>query len=134
MELFSIKTFVEKPAATQASIRLAGHLLYCSKRANSRSGGHDFESPMRRELCGALTKNGKTFGGQVFLQYIIFDQLQTWALVFKYSWCYYERPIKEDLSANTAYEYDQPFFLPGDKLQTCKILFIEIINIVWYVY
>jgi hypothetical protein len=39
---------VEKPAETQTSLRLAS-----IGAPNSRSGGHEFESPMRREL-GAL--------------------------------------------------------------------------------
>jgi hypothetical protein len=37
---------------------LASHLV---TELNSRSGGHEFEFPMRREL-GALTKSGKTLG------------------------------------------------------------------------
>jgi hypothetical protein len=49
---------VEKPAETQISIRLASHLV---RDPNSRSGGHEFESPMRWEL-GALTKSEKTIG------------------------------------------------------------------------
>jgi hypothetical protein len=52
-------------AETQTSIWLASHLV---RVPNSRSGGHEFKSPMRREL-GALTKSGKTIRGQVFLQY-----------------------------------------------------------------
>jgi hypothetical protein len=43
---------VGKPAETQTSIELAS---YSVRVPNSRSGGHEFESPMRREL-GALTK------------------------------------------------------------------------------
>jgi hypothetical protein len=43
-------TLLEKPAVTQTSIWLASHLVRASN-----SGGHEFESPMRRELC-ALTK------------------------------------------------------------------------------
>ncbi len=35
---------------------LASHLV---RAPNSRSGGHEFESPMRQEL-GALFKSGKT--------------------------------------------------------------------------
>ncbi len=49
---------VEKPAETQTSIRLASHLVMVP---NSRSGGHEFESPMWWEL-GALTKSGKILG------------------------------------------------------------------------
>jgi hypothetical protein len=52
----------EKPAKTQTSIRLASHLV---KAPNSRFGGHEFESQMRRELR-ALTKSGKTFGVRSF--------------------------------------------------------------------
>jgi hypothetical protein len=44
---------VEKSAETQTSIRLASHLV---RAPNSRSGGYEFASPMRREL-GALTKS-----------------------------------------------------------------------------
>jgi hypothetical protein len=47
---------VEKPAKNQTSISLDSHLV---REPNSRSGGHDFESPMRCDL-GALTKSGKT--------------------------------------------------------------------------
>ncbi len=60
---------VEKTAKTQTTaygwlaIKLEG--LY----SNSRSGGHEFESPMRREL-GALTKGGKTLGVRFFLQFL----------------------------------------------------------------
>ena len=53
---------VEKPAETQISIRLASHLV---KALNSRSGGREFESPMRLEL-GALTKSGKILGVRSF--------------------------------------------------------------------
>ncbi len=49
---------VEKPAKTQTSISLASHLV---KSPYSRSGGREFEAPMRREL-GALTKSGKILG------------------------------------------------------------------------
>jgi hypothetical protein len=53
---------VEKAAKTQTSIRLASHLV---RAPNSRSGGHEFESSMRREI-GALTKSGKTHGVRSF--------------------------------------------------------------------
>jgi hypothetical protein len=53
---------VEKPAETQTSIRLASHLV---RVPNSRSGGHEYESPMRRELR-ALIKSGKTLGVRSF--------------------------------------------------------------------
>jgi hypothetical protein len=53
---------VEKPAETQTSIRLAYRLV---KAPNSRFGGHEFESPMRRELR-ALTKSGKILGVRYF--------------------------------------------------------------------
>jgi hypothetical protein len=46
------KGVVEKAAETQTSIGLASHLIRAPK---SRSGGREFESPVRREL-GALTK------------------------------------------------------------------------------
>jgi hypothetical protein len=55
-------TSVEKPAETQSSIWLASHL---ARVPNSRSGGHEFESPNRREL-GALTKSRRTLGGRSF--------------------------------------------------------------------
>jgi hypothetical protein len=58
--------FVEKPAEIQSSIQLACHLV---RLPNSRSGGHEFESPIRREL-GALTKSGKTLGVMFFLQFL----------------------------------------------------------------
>ncbi len=45
------------------SIRLASHLV---RAPNSRSGGHELESPMRRELA-ALTKKWKDLWGQDFL-------------------------------------------------------------------
>jgi hypothetical protein len=43
---------------TETSIRLASHLV---RAFNSRSGGREFEFPIRQEL-GALTKCGKTLG------------------------------------------------------------------------
>ncbi len=43
---------------TQSSIRLASHLV---RAPNSRSGGHEFESPVWREL-GALTKMERSLG------------------------------------------------------------------------
>ncbi len=46
---------VEKPAETQTSIRLASHLV---RVPDSRSGGHELKSPLRRQL-GALTKKWK---------------------------------------------------------------------------
>ncbi len=58
---------VEKPAETQTSIWLASHLV---KAANSRSGGREFESPIRQEL-GALTKSGKIFGVRSFYTVIL---------------------------------------------------------------
>ncbi len=42
--------------------RLASHIVRAS---NFRSGGHEFESPVRQEL-GALTKSGKTLGVRSF--------------------------------------------------------------------
>jgi hypothetical protein len=45
----------------QTSIRLASHLV---RAPNLRSGGHEFESPMRE--LGALTKNGNTLGIRSF--------------------------------------------------------------------
>jgi hypothetical protein len=51
----------EKPAET---LRLASASLLASnlvRAPNSRSGGHEFESPVSQEL-GALTKRGKTLG------------------------------------------------------------------------
>jgi hypothetical protein len=53
---------VEKPAKTQTSIWLASHLV---RAPNSRTEGHESESPIRREL-GALTKSGKTLGVRSF--------------------------------------------------------------------
>jgi hypothetical protein len=46
---------------------------------NSRSGGHEFESPVRQEL-GALTKKWKDPWGQVFLQWLVTPTccLSTW--------------------------------------------------------
>jgi len=38
---------VENPAETQSSIRLASHLV---RAPNSRSEGHEFESPMWQQL------------------------------------------------------------------------------------
>ncbi len=52
--------FVEKPAKTQTSIRLASQLVR-AQAPNYESGGYEHESPMRQELS-ALTKNGKTLG------------------------------------------------------------------------
>jgi hypothetical protein len=49
---FSIYCSVEKPAEIQTSIRIV-------RAPNSRTGGREFESPLRREL-GALAKSGKT--------------------------------------------------------------------------
>jgi hypothetical protein len=46
---------IKRPAETRTSIWLASHLV---RAPNSRSGGHEFESPMRQEL-GALTKKRK---------------------------------------------------------------------------
>jgi hypothetical protein len=59
---------VEKPAETQTSIQLASHLV---RAPNSRSGGHEFESPMRRKL-DELTKSGKTPGVWSFYNITIF--------------------------------------------------------------
>jgi hypothetical protein len=61
---------LEKPAETQTSIWLA-HLVIAP---NSRSGGHDFESLMQRDLC-ALTKSGKTLGDRSFSVsvFVLFD-------------------------------------------------------------
>ncbi len=52
--------FVEKPAKTQTSIRLASHLVR-AKAPNYGSGGYEHKSPMRQNLS-ALTKSGKTLG------------------------------------------------------------------------
>jgi hypothetical protein len=52
----------ENPAET---LRLASLLV---KAPNSRSRGHEFESPVRQEL-GALTKKWKVPWGQVLLQW-----------------------------------------------------------------
>ncbi len=41
------------------------HTSHLVRAPNSRSGGHEFESPLRQEL-GALTKSGKTFGARSF--------------------------------------------------------------------
>jgi hypothetical protein len=49
-------------AETQTSIQLASHLV---RAPNSGSGGHEFESPMRRESI-ALTKSGTTLGVRSF--------------------------------------------------------------------
>ncbi len=55
-------TTVENPAETvRLYIRLASHLV---RAPNSRSGGHEFESPMRE--LGALTKNRNTLGVRSF--------------------------------------------------------------------
>jgi hypothetical protein len=60
-------SIVEKPAKTQTIIRLASNLV---RAPNSRSRGHEFESPMQQEL-GVLTKSGKTLWVRSF--YNIFD-------------------------------------------------------------
>jgi hypothetical protein len=52
-----------EPAETQTSIRLASHLI---RAQNSRTGRHEFKSPMPRKLV-ALTKKWKDPWGQVFL-------------------------------------------------------------------
>jgi hypothetical protein len=57
-----IKKSVEKSGETQTSIRLASNLVIVP---NSRFEGHEFKSPMQREL-GALTKSGKTLGVRPF--------------------------------------------------------------------
>jgi hypothetical protein len=57
-------TYVEKPAKTQTSIRLASHLV---RAPNSWSGWHEFESFAFKEL-GALTKVEEPLG-QVFQQW-----------------------------------------------------------------
>jgi hypothetical protein len=44
---------------TKTSIRLASHLV---RAPDSRCGGHEFESPLQREL-GALNKSRKTTRG-----------------------------------------------------------------------
>jgi hypothetical protein len=54
---------VEKLAETQTSIWLASHLVQAPPY--SRSGRHEFETPMWREF-GALTKSGKTLGVKSF--------------------------------------------------------------------
>ncbi len=56
------KGTVEKPAETLRQHRLASHL---DRAPNSRSGGHEFESPVRKEL-GSLTKSGKARGVRSF--------------------------------------------------------------------
>jgi hypothetical protein len=53
---------VEKPAETQTSILLDSYLVRVS---NSRSGGCEFESPIRREL-GTFTRSGKIHGVRSF--------------------------------------------------------------------
>jgi hypothetical protein len=65
---------VEKPAETQTSIRLACHLV---RAPNSRSGEHEFETPMRREL-GALTKSGLLGSGLSTNQYLTFTVQYFW--------------------------------------------------------
>jgi hypothetical protein len=55
-------SLVEKPAEIQTNIRLASHLV---RAPYSRSGGHEFESSVRRELS-ALTKSGKILGVMTF--------------------------------------------------------------------
>ncbi len=66
---------VEKPTETHTSIRLASRLV---RVPISRPGGHDFESPMGRELS-ALTKSGKTGQGSghstvsVFVLFVTFS-------------------------------------------------------------
>ncbi len=63
LNIFWIKDVVEKPAETlKTSIRLVSHLV---RAPNSKSGGHYFESPMRREL-GVATKSRKTLGVRSF--------------------------------------------------------------------
>jgi hypothetical protein len=57
---------VEKPAETQTSNQLASHLV---KAPNSRSGGGEFEAPMR---LGALTKSGKTLRIRSFYNRVLF--------------------------------------------------------------
>ncbi len=51
----------------------------------------------------------------------ILDHLQTWALDLNFLGVTvkFERPIKGDLSGDTT--YDQPYSLPGEKSQTCKV-------------
>jgi len=53
---------VEKPAETQTSIRLASHLV---RGPNFRSGGREFDSPMRQER-GQLTKRENALGVRSF--------------------------------------------------------------------
>ncbi len=55
-------SYVDKPAET---LRLASLASYLVRAPNSRSGGHEFKSPVRQEL-GALTKSGKTLGVRCF--------------------------------------------------------------------
>jgi hypothetical protein len=60
------RSTVDKSAETQTNIRLASHLV---RTPNSRSGGHEFETPLWREL-GALTKSGKIFGVTSFYRLV----------------------------------------------------------------
>ncbi len=55
------RSTVDKSAETQTNIRLASHLV---RMPNSRSGGHEFEFPLRREL-GALTKVERSLGSHL---------------------------------------------------------------------
>ncbi len=72
---------------TQTSIRLASHLV---RVPNSRSGGHEFESPIQREFS-ARTKSGKTLGVRSF--YSILDKLNSLTQInvpcFAGSWEYF---------------------------------------------
>ncbi len=63
--------FVEKPAET---LRLVSHLV---RAPNSRSGGHEFESPVRQELS-SLTKSGKTVGSGLSTLVTLTWCLSTW--------------------------------------------------------
>jgi hypothetical protein len=56
---------VKKPAETQTSNRLASYLV---RVPNSRSGRHEFESPVLQKL-DLLTKKWKDPSGQVFLHH-----------------------------------------------------------------
>jgi hypothetical protein len=62
----SVHCTVQKPAETQTSSQLARHLV---RVPNSRSEGHEFVSPVRREL-GALTKSGKNLGARSFYNHV----------------------------------------------------------------
>ncbi len=59
---------VEKPAETQTSILLASHLVAAP---NSRSGGHEYESLLWREM-GALTNSRKILGSGLSTTFAIF--------------------------------------------------------------